>query len=169
MAVLGRILQAIGWVWLALGFLGPLVNLPVDLGIIPGIILIFISRIFRSQAARRASQGSEPPVSVEEQVEPRVLNTERKRPEPAPSQPSRPAPETRPTYEPVRSGSPKPTPAAKRQEMLEQILVAGTEMASESEEPRTTIPEREEPPPIARPMSSAEMIARAHERWNKRP
>ena len=166
MAVIGRILQAIGWIWLALGFLGPLLNLPIDLGIFPGIILIFISRIFRTRAARKAPEEAEAQASVEEQVEPRVLNTERPRPRPA-----QPEPGTRPTPEPARSEAPKPVPETKRQEMLEQILISGTGVADGSATRNTDEVDtgRDESAAPSQPLSSAEMIARAHQRWNKRP
>lgn len=163
MAVLGRILQAIGWVWLALGFFGPILNLPIDVNFFPGIILIFIARIFRAQAARRESQEAEAQASEVEQSQPRALNTERTR-----SQPPSPGPTNRPEPEPNRPEAAKPRPEAKRQEMLEQVLLAGTELATEST-PQPDTSGVEETPASTRPLSSAEMIARAHKRWNKRP
>jgi hypothetical protein len=166
MAAVGRILQVIGWIWLALGFFGSLINLPVDLDILPGIVLIFIARIFRAQAARRAPEESEAPTTGESQPRPSPLNTERSRSRVPPPEPTPPA---RPTPEPVLLEPPQPSPETKRKEMLDQILVAGTELATESSPPETGSPAEEEAPEPTRPMSSAEMIARAHERWDKRP
>ncbi|MGD2042931.1 MAG: hypothetical protein PVJ28_04715, partial [Acidimicrobiia bacterium] len=80
MTALGRILQAIGWVWVALAFFGGFINLPFDPNIFPGLILIFISRVFRAQGARTTTAEQEEAETLEEQVEPRVLNTERSRP-----------------------------------------------------------------------------------------
>lgn len=160
MAVVGRILQAIGWVWLALGFFGPFLNLPIDLNIFPGIILIFISRLFRTQAARRGPQESEEQAPTEEQVQPRILNTERSQTVPAPT--------SRPQTEPARSEVKEPKPEVKRQEMVEQILMAGTDLATGPPSPESDTPAGEEAPVPSRPLSSAEMIAEAHKRWNKR-
>lgn len=162
MTALGRVLQAVGWAWLALGFFGGLINLPFDLNVFPGIILIFISRIFRAQGARTTSAEEEEAEALEEQVEPRVLNTERTRSRPVePQTPAGPAPE-------LGVQAPEPTPESKRQEMLEQILVTGTGVAARATAPETDAKVEEAPGP-ATPMSSAEMIAQARERWNKRP
>lgn len=169
MTALGRILQAVGWAWFALGFLGGFINLPFDLNIFPGIVLIFISRIIRAQGARTTPDEGGEAEELEDEVQPRILNTERARPRPrAPEKAIPTAPEK------ARSETPEPTPEAKRQEMLEQILVTGTDLAARSAAPETDAMETdametEEVPGPAGPMSSAEMIAQARKRWNKRP
>lgn len=159
MAILGRLLQVIGWIWVAIGFFGPLVNLPFDLNFFPGIIIVFVARILRTQAARNTPEQGETQV-LEEQAQPRVLNTERSKvPEPA----------KRPRPEPAGSGPPKPKPEAIRQEKLDEILAATTERATGPDSSETETPEMVEPPPSDSPprMSSAEMVAQARKRWNK--
>lgn len=160
MQVLGRILQVVGWLWVAAGFFGPALNLPFDLNFFPGIILVFISRILRAQAARYGGDEEEPvtPASTRQPVEVQ---------RPAP----RPQPERRPRPEPREAETTSADAEANRQEMLEQILITGTEVAEEEASPA---PEAE-PAEIEEtdhsgssgPMSSAEMIAQARKRWNK--
>lgn len=162
MTLLGRILQTVGWVWLALGFFGPIFSLPIRLNIFPAIIILFVARILRSQGARNAPEEPEQVQPVEQEPQPRALNTDRVRTEVASPQKTPPA---APAAQPPRAQ----TPEAKRQEMLEQILVAGTDLAAETAVPEPGAGAETELPGSTQPMSSAEMIAQAHKRWNKRP
>lgn len=162
MTVLGRILQAIGWIWLALGFFGPAFDLPIQPNIFPAIIILFLARILRSQGERSAPEEPAEVQQVEQEPQPRALNTERVRTPEAPSQKSPPS-------SPVTQSPRAPTPEARRQEMLEQILVAGTDLATEAASPDPSPVAEEEVPGTYAPMSSAEMIAQARRRWNKRP
>lgn len=162
MTALGRILQAIGWVWLALGFFGPVFNLPIRLNIFPAIIILFVARILRSQGQRQSPEEPEEVAPVEQEAQPRSLNTERARSAEASTA------QTSPQKAPPASPPPR-TPEAKRQEMLEQILVAGTDLAAESATPEPGPVSEEELPATTGPISSAEMIAQARKRWNKRP
>lgn len=162
MTVLGRILQAIGWIWLALGFFGPAFDLPIQPNIFPGIIILFLARILRSQGQRSAPEEPAEARPVEQEPQPRALNTERIRTPETPSQ--KPPPSS-----PVTHSTRAPSAEARRQEMLEQILVAGTDLATEAASPEPSPVADEEVPATPSPMSSAEMIAQARKRWNKRP
>lgn len=159
MAALGRILQIVGWLWVAVGFLGPILGLPFGINVLPGVIVLFISRLFRVQAARNA------PAEIEPEPEPapapeRILNTDRERHPPTPpvttkaEQAKSRTMETEPIFKPKETES--------RDDMLEQILLAGREVADEPGELPDPAPLDGDPP-----MSSAEMIARAHKRWDK--
>jgi len=148
MAVVGRILQVLGWLWVAFGFFGPLLDLP-NISWLPGFVLVFVSRILRTQAARN-SKAEE----IEDDTP--VPNVERK--------PDPPKVQTRPA--PV---APKPTPVVvepDRDEIEKRLF--------------ETMQERAEVPALAdvddflartdeRPKTSAELIAEARQRWNKRP
>lgn len=175
MTALGRILQVIGWLWIAVGFFGPAVNLP-DVSVFPGIIILFISRVLRKQGgqATRDEDGTE--LGAEQPDEPRMLNTERPQrpaPKPKPTPKTPPIPDTVPEPKPRPQMKPqpelKPQPEAieeERGELLERVLLASQEMAEESQEPQypQLATEREDGP-----LTSAEMIARAHRRWDRKP
>lgn len=167
MQALGRTLQVIGWLWFIAGIVGPVFGFD-RLNFFPGLILIFVARVIRAQSAR--TQSSEPQAEdpqSETAAPERILNTERRQPPPSPS-PQLPSPSPQPTasYTPER----RPEPEAKsgktseeRSELLERIVTAGRGEA-EPESP-------EKPEPMAEgadraPMSSEEMIARAHRRWD---
>ncbi len=184
MAAAGRVLQTIGWIWVALGFFGPFLNLPVDVNLFPGIILVFLSRILRTQAARNAPVEYETPAPGEEQVEPRILNTERPRPPEPLAKPETvakpeivakpepvvvPEPVVEPRPEPSRLETPRLESKPERAELEEKMLFAGTELASRTESEPMSQGEETDIGEAMRPLSSSEMIARAHERWNKRP
>ena len=162
MTALGRILQAIGWLWLALGFFGPAFDLPIQPNIFPAIIILFLARILRSQGERSAPEEPAEAQPVEQEPQPRALNTDRVRSPETPPQKSPPS-------APMTQSSRAPTPEARRQEMLEQILVAGTDLATETASPDPSPVPDEDVPGTSAPMSSAEMIAQARGRWNKRP
>jgi hypothetical protein len=63
MAALGRLLQVIGWLWLVAGFALPALDL-AEINPFPGLILIFVARALRTQAARNAP----PEPAAEEQA-----------------------------------------------------------------------------------------------------
>lgn len=168
MAVLGRILQIVGWVWVAVGFFGPMLDLPGGLNFFPGFILVFVSRIFRTQAARNASHDDESEPLAEEPQQ-RAFNTDRGR--------TTPAPEPRPTGVEPSKTKPVPTdsifkltppePKESKDHLLEQILLAGKEVADQPAGPPDDITPADVADPEG-PISSAEMIARAKRRWDKR-
>ncbi|MGD2059703.1 MAG: hypothetical protein PVF87_02450 [Acidimicrobiia bacterium] len=178
MAAAGRVLQVIGWIWVALGFFGPFLNLPLDVNLFPGIILVFVARVLRAQAARNAPVEYEAPAPEPERAEPRILNTERSR---APEPVVKPEPVAK--SEPVVEREPKPRPSSARSaagttrsesepervELEEKLLFAGMELAGKAESEPMSAGEVAELGESTRPLSSAEMIAEAHKRWNKRP
>lgn len=171
MAALGRILQVLGWLWLAFGLFGPDHPL-LDLGVPFGIIVIFVARVIRNQAATsdlpelgdRSGDGSAPAEQErEKRPEPRARPEPRTRPE------SRARPEPRPEPpEPAYSiHEPESEPEVEeRSELLEQIVGAGREIDEEMSGPMGS--DDSETEESRRPMSSAEMIARAHERWDSK-
>lgn len=165
MAALGRILQVVGWLWVAAGIAARFFDV-VDLSVFPGIVLVFIARMLRTQAARRELPDLQSgDGGVTDTVEPapveRQLNTDRQRqtepppltvytnPDPAPEPELEPEPEP----EPERVGS---------SELLERIASAAK---SGGVEPVKTDEPADEEGRTA--MSSEEMIARAHKRWDK--
>lgn len=174
MTALGRILQVIGWVWIAVGFFGPMVNLP-NVSVFPGIIILFIARVIRKQGEQQTQPREESAEQADDQVTPRPLNTQRSRPPVGPRRARQPAPAapTGPRAEPTTEPKPVPSaleagpPADQREELLERVLLVGQELADEPPEPMylEQISDDDE----SRPLSSAEMIARAHRRWDRKP
>jgi hypothetical protein len=180
MAGLGRLLQIAGWLWLVGGFVLPALGL-ADITVFPGLILIFLARALRTQAARNAPPE---PDEVEQAPEPeRILNTDRPRVEPKPPPKPSPQPVTIPQQSEL---SPQPTRPTSRESVIERIAAAGREVEADLTKPGPTKPDvtkpgltksdRDEPDVTAprgetKPMSSEEMIAAAHRRWNadKRP
>jgi len=166
MAALARIVQMVGWLWVIAGLVLPALGL-ADPSFFPGVILIFIARALRAQAARHA-----PPEEPEEQIveAERVLNTERTRPQPIPTPAKTPQPgpsqDSRKTeQEPVADALKRTA----RDDLIERIAMAGREAGERSPEVAksdvttpTTGEERQGP------MSSAEMIARARKRWDNK-
>lgn len=158
MAALARLLQTVGWLWVIAGFVLPVLNV-ADPSVFPGVILIFVARALRTQLARHAP----PSESEQEPDEPaRVLITERERTAPT-SEPARtPPPQPpKPAAETPRQSAPTPTEDVSepddRDELIERIALAGravSEPATDEERPA--------------PMSSAEMIAQAKRRWDKK-
>ncbi|MFZ0015187.1 MAG: hypothetical protein WAL25_13860 [Acidimicrobiia bacterium] len=158
MAALGRVLQVVGWIWVAVGFFGPVVGLPDGINFLPGVILVFVSRLLRVQAERNAPRETE---AEPEPAPQRILNTERRPQRPAP----RP-PETQPARPPPPSPDPMPVPTPEpleepREDVLEKIFLAGNDVVDEVAE----LPADDDVG--SRPMSSAEMIARAKRRWDR--
>lgn len=173
MTAFGRILQVIGWLWIAVGFFGPMVNLP-DVSVFPGIIILFVSRVIRKQGEQTRRQEDD--VDQYEQHEaPRPLNTQRpqrrteakKTPEAMAT--STKQPESKSSLDPqVGRAEPKPeNDNEERSDLFERVLLAGQDLADErggSFDLETTSEGDD-----GTPMSSAEMIARAHRRWDRRP
>ncbi len=165
MAALGRILQIAGWLWLIGGFFGSIFGF-ITLNLIPGIILVFVARVIRNQAGTREMPDLGEQPSVEEQQQPTTPTAEappQRQPPPSPEPyvletPSRrePAPEPQP--------SPKPGP---RRRLLEEVVGLDPDRDDDdaSEETAMTSDQMTEE---RRPMSSAEMLARAHERWDSK-
>ena len=173
MTAFGRILQVIGWLWIAVGFFGPMVNRP-GVSVFPGIIILFISRVIRKQGEQTPRREDDAD-QHEQQNAPRPLNTQRpqRRTEakktPEPMVISTKQAEGKLSLDPKVSGAePKPdNDNEERSDLFERVLFAGQDLADkpgDSFDPETTS-ERGHGPP----MSSAEMIARAHRRWDRKP
>lgn len=164
MQALGRILQVLGWLWFLAGIVGPIFGFE-RFNFFPGLVLIFIARVIRVQRGR--TERAEPETQGSDRETPaleRVLNTERRQ------QPSAPSPSPRPAVDHTVEHSTQPEPMTKsseeRDDLLERIVAAGREVADEVEEPEAPGPL---PAPGSRaPMSSEEMIARAHRRWDSK-
>ncbi len=110
--------------------------------------------------------GGQQPAEEESPQPARMMNTERQRQRPVP-EPIVLEPEARPEPGPP-AGKERPV---KRNQLLEQIVSAGRDVAGD--DPMASQGDEVEPaaelPDLKRPMSSAEMIARAHERWDSKP
>ncbi|HEU4320065.1 MAG TPA: hypothetical protein VFS66_08280 [Acidimicrobiia bacterium] len=149
MAALGRILQIIGWLWVAFGVLGPMFGLP-GFPWFAGLILLLISRVVRARASQmeRDALGDDTPVPNVE----RTPDPPKTRANPAPMT-ARPAPIV---VEPSRTEIEQKLVATMRDEI-------DTTDQDEVDELLAQIHD------VGRPKSSAEMIAEARQRWNKRP
>jgi len=164
MQAIGRILQIVGWLWFAAGIVGPVVGLD-RFNFFPGLVLVFFSRIIRAQAARTASPQPETNEGEAETTPPpRPLNTER-------GQPSAPTPSPQVSYTP-RPPVPElvvdsAEPPDDQSDLLERIVAAGREVGEEITE-KTSTPDLAEPDMDRKPMTSEEMIARAHRRWDSK-
>jgi hypothetical protein len=163
MHALGRTLQVLGWLWFLAGIVGPIFDFE-RFNFFPGLVLIFIARVIRAQ--RRRTEQAEPETQGSQRETPppeRVLNTERR-------QPSAPSPSPRPTVDDTDEHTTQPEPMSKsseeRDDLLERIVAAGREGADEVETPDDPGPQ---PAPGSRaPISSEQMIARAHRRWDSK-
>jgi hypothetical protein len=159
MSALGRILQAIGWVWVIAGFAGPFGGFDVG-GALPGVVLIFIARVLRTQAARKSPED----VALESDEPTRILNTERPTITPPATRPPVVQPRVYPT--PTRSvGVPEPST---EDDPLAKFLAGGDEPGPTKE---TTSPDST--PSVSsesaddKPKTSAELIAEARRRWDR--
>lgn len=167
MAALGRILQIVGWLWLIGGFIGGLIGF-ISLNLLPGIILVFVARVIRNQAATREMPelGEQP--SVEEQQRP---PTPTAAPPPQHQAPPSPEPyvlETPTRREPTTEPRPDPKPGPRRR-LLEEVIGLDTDRDDDDASEETAMPsDQPADPGQRRPMSSAEMLARAHERWDSK-
>lgn len=166
MRVFARTIGALGLLLVLAGIFGPITGL-TDIGVVPGMLLLFMARVVSKQAKRaeREAEGREPPQ--------RVLNTERtsatapRLPVPEPSQPPRPV---RPPSPPPPPKTAPPEPAAaepgtgEKESIFDSILLAGSELASEKE---TDVEDQSPSGPGHK--SSGDMIADARKRWGQRP
>jgi hypothetical protein len=145
-----RALGIVGWLWFITGFVGPMFGFDL-FNIFPGLVLIFISRMMARAARTRIPEEAEESPAPE-----RVLNTDRPTPPPPRPEPvvrhHQPEPQPRPETEPVRD------------DILNRILLAGREAEDE-----TVVHEEASPPDEGTtPRTSAEMIAQARKRWDRR-
>jgi len=166
MAALGRILQIVGWLWLIGGFIGGLIGF-ISLNLLPGIILVFIARVIRNQADTREMPELEEQPSVEEQQRPQIPTAETPRRQ-APPSPEPYVPETPSRREPAPEPQPDLTPAPRRRNLLEEVI--GLDPDRDDDASGETDMSSDQPTDAGqrRPMSSAEMLARAHERWDSK-
>lgn len=167
MAALGRILQIVGWLWLIGGFIGGLIGF-ISLNLLPGIILVFVARVIRNQAdtGEMPELGEHP--SVEEQQRPPAPTAETTPQRQAPPSPEPYVLETPSRREPIPEPQPDPKPAPRRR-LLEEVV--GLDPDSEDDDAGgETDMSTDQPADVGqrRPMSSAEMLARAHERWDSK-
>lgn len=165
MSALGRILQVVGWLWVIAGIAGPIFGFS-GFSFLPGIIVLFIGRIIRNQGVQKEMPELGGQKEEHRPVSQNTRSTERPRMTP-PRVPEPPA--TEPAAETGETPELTPPPR-KRNEMLEQIVIAGREAAAEEMSPSGPDDEVEpgEGEEMRRPMSSSEMIARAHRRWDSK-
>lgn len=169
MALLGRILQFVGWLWIGASFFGNFIDLP-SFGFFPGLILVFVSRLLRVQA-KRQQRADEPEESAEAPPEvpaPRPLYTERSKETAEPTKPepgARSATKSAPAKPQVVWPKDETVREIERDDLVEKILVAGSELADEKTSGLPTL----EPSYEEKPLTSAEMIARARQRWDRKP
>lgn len=169
MAAIGRILQVIGWFWFLAGIVGPAFDFDT-VNPFPGLVLIFIARIFRTRARSEMPKGT-----ADGQTPPQPEPVEA--PGPQPAQQAPPFPPSRPEPRPTAEPEPEPQyerPVDERNELLERIAAAGRQAAPEpavsEPRPQGTGSRSEETKPteaVRKPMTSAEMIARARERFDR--
>lgn len=167
MAALGRILQIVGWLWLIGGFVGSIVGF-ISLNLLPGIILVFVARVIRNQADTREMPDLGEQPSVEEQQRPApTAETQPRRQAPPSPQPQ--VLETPSRREPAPEPEPDPKPALRRRDLLEEFVGLDPDSDDDDASSETAMPS-DQPTDAGqrRPMSSAEMIARAHERWDSK-
>ena len=173
---MGRVLQIAGWLWFAIGIVGPMVGYEL-VNPFPGLIAIFVARAIRTQAARNAPYEED---GHEEPAEPahleRPLNTDRIQ-TPAPPPPS-PDPvaryqEAKPAPRPERVHAPEPSAdeggeAGERENIIERIVIAGRQATTKESSQERVDSARSVRSGDTKPMSSAEMIAQARKRWDRK-
>lgn len=166
MAALGRILQIVGWLWLIGGFIGGLIGF-ISLNLLPGIILVFVARVIRNQADTRdmPELGEQP--SVEEQQRPPTPTAETPPQHQAPPSPEPYVLETPSRREPTPEPQPESKPAPRRR-LLEEVAGLDPDRDDDASEETAMPSDQPADPAQRRPMSSSEMLARAHERWDSK-
>ena len=142
MAALGRILQVVGWLWVAFGFFGPMLGLP-GVPWFAGLILVFVSRVVRARAAQMEREAYE-----DDTLRP---NVERK------------------ADPPKTRTSPAPVVVEPSRTEIEQRLVATMRDEIDTPDQADVDELLAQIKDVDRPKTSAEMIAEARQRWNKRP
>lgn len=169
MAILGRILQFVGWLWVAASFFGNFIDIPdFGFGFFPGLILVFVSRVLRTQAKRQQrAEDADPAETTPQTPAPRPLYTERSKQTAEPAKksasgaPKKSAPVTSQVVWPKDESVAEP----EREDVIEKILVAGSDLAEQKTEDVSIL----EPTYDGKPLTSAEMIARARQRWDRKP
>jgi hypothetical protein len=159
MAAFGRILQIVGWFWVVGGFLAPMAGYE-RINILPGLILIFGARAIRRQAASRQEPDEEPAIDAEEAPQ-RILNTERV---PRPAPPPEPAVRYRAAEE--QAADELDHIFLEPDNLIERITSATGDRDREPDPVVSSAMTGDQPPDTR--LSSAEMIARAHERWDRK-
>lgn len=177
MAALGRVLQIAGWLWFAAGIVGPMVDYDV-VNPFPGLILIFVARALRTQAARNAPYEEESEEEAAEPAQPeRPLNTDRiQRPAAPPPSPdpvtryreAEPAPRPEPAYVPEPGPSDEDGETGERENIIERIVIAGRQASTKDSSQDRVDSARSVRSGDTKPMSSAEMIAQARKRWDRK-
>jgi hypothetical protein len=153
MEAAGRVIRALGWLVIIGGGLARFFGFD-QINLFTGVVFIVVGGMLRSRARSQAPDPDDELATSEE----RVLNTQRPSPAPVRSEPV-----VRP-YQPPPVAEPAPEPADEdREEILEQILLAGTEYATETSS-RSSSGDMEP----ASHLTSAEMIAHARRRWDRK-
>lgn len=168
MAALGRILQIAGWLWVLAGIAGSMFDFE-SVNVFPGFVLIFIARILRAR-----SRSEMPPAPGESPEESQPASSGSGRPEPlqqtpppAPARVERKTPPA-PKLEPESESEPEPKrPVQERNELLERLASASREAAKGPAGVDLDETESEPVEDTRTPMSSAEMIAQARQRWDR--
>ena len=165
MAVLGRLLGTLGWLWFGAGIVAPMFDFG-RVNVFPGLILIFVGRLIRAQARRRETEETPEPAAPEQEARP--LNTER-------SQPAEPAAEPVVRTPPILVTPAPPPPVVTKAEETEDAITeklfskigpAGPAPPDDeaTPDPHVTVEDGAE----TKTLSSEEMIARARQRWDRR-
>lgn len=150
-----------------------------DVSVLPGLILVLVARAIRNYAARHAPLELDEDDRVEEPRSERVLNTER-----VPRTPPETAPEPVVRYQRAEVQATMDQHDEEDEEddrepeergvLIERIALAGRETitareetASDSSGDSTAASDRTGGS-RKKPMTSAEMLAQAHERWDRK-
>lgn len=157
-----------GWLWLAAGFFDGFFDF-ANLSIFPGVILIFIARVLRSQAERTdlpelgtASPTEQSTMSEPETGRGETLDTEDL------SKPQPPVIETPPEPQPEPELEPESELIRRDTDLFERILGSGSDDSDGIPRSRRSAREDSAGEGTTKPMSSEEMIARAHKRWDSK-
>lgn len=142
--IFGRLLTAFGFVWLLWSFFGELVTLelgatPIDLPLLPGFVFLFLGRALSRGARRRP-----------------IESTSDESPRPQSRRPAQPRVQPKPS--PRESILERPEPVVEDQVMIEEVMVQALETDEAPVSEGT-----------AARKSSAEMVAEARQRFNRRP
>lgn len=159
-------MQIVGWLWLIGGFIGGLIGF-ISLNLLPGIILVFVARVIRNQADTREMPELGEQQSVEEQQRPPAPTAETPRRQ-APPSPEPYVLETPSRTESAREPLPDPKPAPRRRDLLEEVVGLDPDSGDDGAGEETDLPSDQTAGGQRRPMSSAEMLARAHQRWDSK-
>ena len=159
MASLGRLLGTLGWLWFIAGLAAPIFDVG-DISFIPGLILVVVGRLLRSQARRR--QPEEEAETATAQTAPRPLNTDRTTPMQTPSPPPRPVESKPPT--PVLDRTTDMEQEEESEKLFSKALFAASAHTGETSDEDVVTEDEVE----SKTLTSDEMIARARRRWDRR-